>query len=421
MLLFINNKINKSKDKYQKVILLFFLIYIFINSSNIISPNNHDFLFNNLKNYYIFNQFACNKSYKLINKNFTKKQYIEKGLSYFNEIKKKKLNNITKQINKVPKVSVIIPIYNSEKTIELSVKSVHFQNINDIEIILINDFSTDNSSKIIEELNNFDQRILIINNKKNMGTLYSRCIGALNARGEYIIGLDNDDFFLYEETLETVYLNAKVNNFDIVEIKSLNIFGLNPSYGGIWDGDFTNLPNNLILNQPELGRFSISNNDQLNLRDHFAWGKCINSDIYKKAVNKLGQQRYSIYNCWTEDISIVFILFNTAKSFIFLNIYGIFRFKYSTQTTYKLSNKHKLLSDIFFLEILFDFSYDDSITKKYVAQYALTFPSESINKLDINNKSNLKSMIKKIIECKYISLQYKQKILNKFNNTINDM
>ena len=42
-----------------------------------------------------------------------------------------------------------------------------------------------------------------------MGTLYSRSIGALNANGEYIIGLDNDDLFLFEKTLETIYLKGK--------------------------------------------------------------------------------------------------------------------------------------------------------------------------------------------------------------------
>ena len=346
--IYINTKINKSKNKYQKAILIFFLIYLLINSSFIIHQNNYVLLLNHSKNYYIINQFVNNKTYKLINKNFTRKQYIEKGLSFFNEIKTKKLNNITKQIdiNNNPKISVIIPIFNSEKTIELSLKSIIFQNIKDIEIILINDFSTDNSSEIIKELQTLDRRITVISNKKNMGTLYSRCIGALSSKGEYIIGLDNDDFLLYEEILETVYLNAKVNNFDIVEIKSFNIFSLNPNYKGIRDGDFTDIPNNLILYQPELGRFSISKNNQFYLRDHFAWGKCIRSIIYKKSVNKLGQQRYSAYNCWTEDISIVFVLFNTAKVFIFLNIYGIFRFKYPTQTTYKLSNKHKFLTDI---------------------------------------------------------------------------
>jgi glycosyltransferase involved in cell wall biosynthesis len=309
---------------------------------------------------------------------------------------------------------VIIPIYNCEKTIELSIKSIHFQNLNELEIILVNDHSSDNSSKIIEQLKNIDNRIRIINNKKNMGTLYSRSIGALNSRGEYVIGLDNDDFFCSKDILQNVYLNGKINDFDIVEIKSLNIPNYNPKFMQIKNGNYINHPNNLILHQPELGSFSISYKNKLEFRDHFAWGKCIKSRIYKKAVNRLGYKRYSTYNCWTEDMSIVFVLFNTAKSYIFLNIYGIFRIKAKSTTTHKLSNNHKFLSNIFYLDILFDFSKNDYITKNLVAQYALRFSSEKINKLENIKKFYFKSIIKKLIDCQFISKEYKIKLNERF-------
>ena len=330
------------------------------------------------------------------------------------KIKRNKINNIKKPINNNPKISVIIPIFNSEKTIELTIKSVHFQNLKELEIILINDHSLDNSSYIIEQLKRFDQRINIINNLQNMGTLYSRSIGALNAKGEYIIGLDNDDLFLSEDILETLYLYAKNNYFDIIEIKSFNIPHYNPRFENIKNGDFIYHPNNLILHQPELGRFAISYKNKLNFTDHFVWGKFINAKIYKNAINKLGIQRYSQYNCWTEDIIFVFVLFNIANSFIFLNIFGVFHVIDKSTTTYKLSNEHKFLSSIFFLGIIYDFSKNESNSKNYVAQYALHFSSDKINKLDKENKLYFFSIIKNIINCKYISVEYKKKIAKKF-------
>ena len=239
------------------------------------------------------------------------------GLEYLNKIKRSKINNTRNKVNN-PKISVIIPIYNCKNTIELSLKSIHFQNINDLEIILINDLSSDNSSQIIESFQNIDQRIVIIKNKKNMGTLYSRSIGALKAKGEYLIGLDNDDFLSFEKMLETSYLNAKINDFDIAEIKSLNIPNYDPRYKEVRNGNYIYHPDNLILHQPELGLFSITSNNNLSFTDHFAWGKFIKSKVYKNALNKMGKTRYSTYNCWTEDMSIVFVLFNTAKSYIFL-------------------------------------------------------------------------------------------------------
>ena len=71
----------------------------------------------------------------------------------------------------------------------------------DIEIILVNDFSKDNSLKIIEEIKKEDPRIKIINNYKNMGILYSRCIAVLKAKGEYILNLYQDNFFLMKDYL----------------------------------------------------------------------------------------------------------------------------------------------------------------------------------------------------------------------------
>jgi hypothetical protein len=94
-----------------------------------------------------------------------------------------------------PKISVIIPVYNCGTTIKRAIRSIQNQNYTKFEIILVNDFSKDNSSIVIKQLQKEDPRIEIINNKKNMGTLYSRYIGVLSAKGKYIFPLDNDDFF----------------------------------------------------------------------------------------------------------------------------------------------------------------------------------------------------------------------------------
>ena len=55
----------------------------------------------------------------------------------------------------------------------------------ELDIIIVNDFSNDNTSKIIEEIRKEDKRIKVLNNKKNMGLLFTRCIGTLTAKGNY--------------------------------------------------------------------------------------------------------------------------------------------------------------------------------------------------------------------------------------------
>ena len=157
-----------------------------------------------------------------------------------------------------PKVSAIIPVYNSRGIILRSIRSIQNQNMKNIEIILVNDFSTDDSLSYIQELQKEDPRIKIINNQKNMGTLYSRSIGVLSAKGKYIFPLDNGDMFLDYDVFDTISEVAEKDNYDIVEFKAINV-------GGLFDLPNQRLLNimfsghqlNLVLTQPDLGYFPI--------------------------------------------------------------------------------------------------------------------------------------------------------------------
>ena len=125
----------------------------------------------------------------ILSLNISLKETLLKGKAYLDKCINSS-NNISyfKSVG-LPKVSIIIPLYNCEKTIESVIHSIQYQNFTQIEINLINDFSNDNTLKIVENIQKFDHRIRIVNNHKNMGTLYSRSIGALISRGEYITKL----------------------------------------------------------------------------------------------------------------------------------------------------------------------------------------------------------------------------------------
>ena len=142
-----------------------------------------------------------NVKYKfLLLKNITTKENfttqmkaLRKGKQYLNDCLEGKLLNKEKfEISKNPKVSMIIPLYNTGELIKYVVRSIQNQNMEDIEILLVNDFSNDNGKtlEIVEKLRETNQRIILINNKKNMGILYSRSIAILRAKGEYIMNLD---------------------------------------------------------------------------------------------------------------------------------------------------------------------------------------------------------------------------------------
>lgn len=115
------------------------------------------------------------------------------------------------------KVSVIIPVYNVEEYIEKCLDSVVNQTLKEIEIIVVNDGTKDNSMKKIEKYFS-DSRIKIIN-KQNGGQSSARNAGLAISKGEYISFIDSDDF-IEEKMLEELYNESE--NTDIVFSDSLN-------------------------------------------------------------------------------------------------------------------------------------------------------------------------------------------------------
>ena len=91
------------------------------------------------------------------------------------------------------KISIIIPVYNTEQYLEQCIDSILNQTLKDIEIILINDGSTDKSYNILKKYEKKDSRIVVIN-QKNKGQGEARNIGIKIAKAPYIAFVDSDDF-----------------------------------------------------------------------------------------------------------------------------------------------------------------------------------------------------------------------------------
>lgn len=112
------------------------------------------------------------------------------------------------------KVSIMIPAYNVEQYIERSIRSACEQTLQDIEIIVVNDGSTDNTSSIINALSEKDSRIIVVN-KENGGLPSARNAALRIAKGEYSQILDGDDW-LEPEACEELYAFAQENQLDLV-------------------------------------------------------------------------------------------------------------------------------------------------------------------------------------------------------------
>ena len=114
------------------------------------------------------------------------------------------------------KVSIVIPVYNVAPYLTKCIESVCGQTLSDIEIIAVNDASTDNSLAILKKFAKQDSRIQIINHKKNTKTAGCRNDGLDAATGEYVCFLDGDDY-LDADFCEKLYNLAKHERADIAK------------------------------------------------------------------------------------------------------------------------------------------------------------------------------------------------------------
>lgn len=121
------------------------------------------------------------------------------------------------------KVSIVIPIYNVEKYLAECLQSVCRQTLKEIEIICVNDGSTDSSKSIIEKFMSKDKRVKIVD-KKNSGYGNTMNRGFDSAKGEYIGIVESDDF-VEEDTFETLYAEAKKYDLDVIKSDYYTFYG----------------------------------------------------------------------------------------------------------------------------------------------------------------------------------------------------
>ena len=355
----------------------------------------------------------------LINKN--KNKILTKGRKYLDICLMFSFRKKFKYIKK-PITSVIIPLYNCEKTIKPALHSIQFQNMVRMEIILVNDLSTDNTLKIIKLYQEKDHRIKIINNHKNMGILYSRSIAVLISKGKYIFSLDNDDMYFSHDIFYNILKIGLRENLDIIGFLTVNLWNYTAKVNKMKDLYTFQYPKNFFLEQPELGLWLIKFKGKFLVHNNMIWDKCIKTSIYKKAINLIGNQKITKFLSWAEDTSINFVIFNLAKSFKYIHKYGILHYKSNYTSSMTQPIETKLFGDIFFLDIIYNFSKNEKEYKNLIVGQAFYIYKKYYNNITrFNNDPNsyyLKYVLNKIINCIYISKLNKRKILKIFKSFI---
>jgi len=229
-------------------------------------------------------------------------------------------------IQKNPKISIIVPFYNSEEYLKTLIKNIHNQIFEDIEIIFIDDCSIDNSSELIEKIQEKDHRIILLKNRKNRGPFYSRNKGAIFSRGEYIQFVDADDF-LIGNILEKTYKIAQNKKVDIVQYSVLRGSRYSPTY-------IKEKTHEDIIYQPELSDQMYYGEGHLKQANLYIYNKLIKKNIFYQALISMGNDILKENLYMQEDTMTLFCLLRVANSLLIIDDIGYY---------YRLGLNHKSL------------------------------------------------------------------------------
>ncbi len=234
--------------------------------------------------------------------------------------------------NFMPKIAIISPIYNRERFVLRFLRNIQFQNFGNIEIIMIDDRSSDKSIDLIEEYRKYDHRIKLIKNKKNKGTFKSRNIGVLFSKTKYVILPDPDDL-MDRNILYLCYKYAEKYDFDIIR------FNINKVYPDKSFNDLWQRKREKVVLRPELSWHMFYGYNELRISDYYLYNKFIKREIFIQALNSLDKFYYNMYNILWEDTLMSYVIYRTANSYCSLKKTGYYYIKNSQSIT---NNMHKI-------------------------------------------------------------------------------
>lgn len=293
-------------------------------------------------------------------------------------------------------VSVIVPIFNAERYLKRCIESLINQRHKNIEIILINDGSTDDSLKICEYYKNKDYRIKVIN-ILNRGVSYARNLGIINAYGKYITFVDSDDY-VSAEYIDKLLKDLLTNKVDIA------ITGTNDFIDG------------RIVKEVKKISYKANNKEALKLlmeEKYFTaviWGK-----IYKKYL--FDKIKFNEKTKIAEDMEIMYKLIDKATNGIYIDTNALlYNYEIRNDSTVHSKISISRLKELDILKEMIEFIAKNYPTLKKIAIQKYVLKNvELINLLTIEkskDKATIKILKKNIRDNKkYLnSLNFKNKI-----------
>ena len=259
----------------------------------------------------VFNSFYKTNETLLFLKPFEK---------YVNECKHARKLQRTKIFSEHPYISVCLAALNMRLYMQQNLLSIINQSFQNFEIIVVNDFSRDETEDIILNLQASDSRIKLVNHYQNLGVYHSRIEAILNAKGEYILLMDPDDMYLNPNLFQEIYKYNLKYNLDIIEF---SVYQQNDGEKKIF------LPNNhyethyhgfpkQIISQPELsnllyylpGTRQYSKTICRNI-----WNKIIRRTVFLQVDKYIGKDYYDAFVITADDMIMNVIVYQYAQNY----------------------------------------------------------------------------------------------------------
>jgi len=198
--------------------------------------------------------------------------------------------------NKSPLISIILPSYNKQDSLMISIRSIQNQSLKNIEIIIVDDCSTDNSTEYFKYLLKTDSRIRVFTHLKNMGVWRTRLDGFLYSKGKYFLFFDTGDLYEDNYVLEDLYTFMEKYNLDSAKMLFRLIFNYNNS---ISRKLIFHVNNNSKI---EFGTENITKMNRIAFNGwRNIWNRITKSNIYTKALHLLNDRVLNIYKNLYED------------------------------------------------------------------------------------------------------------------------
>ena len=337
------------------------------------------------------------------------------------ELYKNKIYNLSNN----PKISIVISVYNGEAYLKTILLSIQYQDFKDIEIVMIDDGSKDNSVNLIKELMKTEPRIVLYQNKKNKGALYTKSTGVILSKGKYVMTMDEDDIYVQKDAFSTLYVEAEKNNLDILGFTFIRfrstISRSLPNYSD----------KKRIIYQPELSNlmYNLTSNGKVRQFGGNLWNLFVRNDIFKKVVKQIDEKNFNVRMNHHDDFILFFLLTRSAKSIKYIDriFYAIYmdwkedeKVKFRKKIKYEDIINNKCFEYLNFLEILFKNTKNTFEDKKIAFSQLEEW---YLNKLFCRNNKNTREraieVFKLYLNNEYVSKEDKKNLEDFINNEQN--